>query len=203
VFISTSVSLSSKVCLDIYFSLCRFVLVVIYHLSALCQVSLQDFLQKLLGSFVPPVVKLNAPHKTSNSSQKIKEGKLFGSSDQGLAAISDQRGKNFASLQPASASAKTKIPAPSAKVVEKSSTFLRTPYRKRLLEVSLRRKYGEIIAKLPTAALAAAIKTPNFYPRIAAAAFGTKEKLPHLPTRESLQLLLLAVITLLQGAPSR
>lgn len=53
------------------------------------------------------------------------------------------------------------------------------------------------------ASAAAAIKVPNFYPRIAAAAFGTKEKLPHLPTRESLQLLLLTVITLLQGAPSR
>ena len=69
-------------------------------------------------------------------------------------AISDQRGKNFASLQPASASAKTKIPAPSAKVVEKSSTFLRTPYRKRLLAQPFGEKDGEVIAKFPTAALA-------------------------------------------------
>ena len=45
-------------------------------------------------------------------------------------------------------------------------------------------------------------RSAKFLPRIAAAAIGTKEKLPHLPTRESLQLLLLAVITLLQGAPS-
>ena len=45
-------------------------------------------------------------------------------------------------------------------------------------------------------------QSAKFLPRIAAAAIGTKEKLPHLPTRESLQLLLLAVITFLQGAPS-
>ena len=41
---------------------------------------------------------------------------------------------------------------------------------------------------------AAAIKVPNFYPRSLAAAlpqpFSTKEKLPHLPTREPFQLLL-------------
>ena len=92
------------------------------------------------------------------------------------------------------------IPAPGAKVVEKSSTFLRTPYRKRLLEVSLRRKYGEIIAKLQTAACCVpgigsrSHQSAKFLPRIAAAAlpqpFPTKEKLPHLPTRESLRLLI-------------
>lgn len=92
-----------------------------------------------------------------------------------LAAINDQRGKNFPSLQPASASARTKIPAPSARIIGKSSNFLVFSYRIRLSEVSLRRKLQRIIAKLPTAALAAAIKVPNFYPSIAAAASGQRK----------------------------
>lgn len=116
-------------------------------------------------------------------------------------AISDQRGKNFPSLQPASASARTKIPAPGARVIRKSSNFLVLSYRIRLLEYPFGEKLQGIIAKLPTAALAAAIKVPNFYPASLPLPSGQKKN-SRTFRHGSLSNFYLLVITFLQGAPS-